>query len=85
MLTVTANATVDHTTDVAERTWGHVLWFSPKGFGMITADDGSDVYVHHSGIRGDGFRSLPTDARVSFGIARTARGPEGVDVLVEGA
>lgn len=82
---LTAAATAEPTIDVGTRTCGRVLWFSPKGFGMITADDGSDVYVHHSGIQGNGFRSLPTDARVTFGITRTARGPEAVDVLVEDA
>ena len=83
MLTATATATVEPTDSVATRACGSVLWFSPKGFGMITAADGTDVYVHHSGIQGDGFRALPTDARVSFRIARTTRGPEAIDVLVE--
>lgn len=82
MLTATATAIVEPA-GVLTRTRGRVLWFSPKGFGMITADDGTDIYVHHSGITGDGFRSLPTDARVSFTVARAARGPEAVDVVVE--
>ena len=83
MLTATATATVEATARVATRTRGRVQWFSPKGFGMIAADDGTEVYVHHSGIDGDGFRSLPTDGDVSFVVTRTARGPEAVDVRVE--
>lgn len=66
------------------RTRGRVEWFSPKGFGFIVADDGTDVYVHHSAIVGTGFRTLPTDARVTFRIHPDARGPEARDVRVEG-
>jgi CspA family cold shock protein len=83
MPTATATAIVEPTARIATRTHGRVLWFSPKGFGMIAAEDGTDVYVHHSGIDGDGFRSLPTDAHVSFVIDPAARGPEAIDVRLE--
>lgn len=62
------------------RTTGRVLWFSHKGFGFIRSDAGDDVYVHHSAIVGTGFRSLPTDARVTFTVVASRRGPEAADV-----
>lgn len=65
------------------RVRGRVQWFSPKGFGFIVTDDGTDVYVHYSAIVGTGFRTLPTDARVSFRIHPDPRGPEARDVQVE--
>ena len=47
---------------------GTVKWFSDeKGFGFITPDDqGKDLFVHHTGIAGNGFRSLPEGAKVSY-------------------
>jgi CspA family cold shock protein len=61
---------------------GTVQWFSHKGFGFIRRRDGEDVYVHHSGIAGTGFRTLSRDARVRFSVRQTPRGPEAVDVVV---
>lgn len=61
---------------------GTVRWFSPKGFGFIADDDGRDIYVHHSAIVGDGFRTLPAGATVRFRVMSTARGPEAVDVVI---
>ncbi len=56
---------------------GTVKWFSDdKGFGFITPDDQSkDLFVHHSGITGDGYRSLPEGAKVSYDIV-SDRGKE---------
>jgi cold shock protein len=68
--------------DAAVRVTGHVRWFSHKGFGYLATDGGRDIYVHHSAIVGSGFRTLPTDARVSFSIVQTRRGPEAVDVRI---
>ncbi|HEX6256474.1 MAG TPA: cold shock domain-containing protein [Euzebyales bacterium] len=68
--------------DTAARATGRVQWFSHKGFGYIRSDDGLDVYVHHSAIMGSGFRTLPTDARVSFVIVASRRGPEAADVAI---
>jgi cold shock protein len=47
---------------------GTVKWFSDdKGFGFITPDEpGKDLFVHHSGITAEGYRSLPEGARVSY-------------------
>ena len=54
---------------------GIVKWFNDeKGYGFITPDEGSkDLFVHHSGIAGDGFKSLPEGARVQFDARERAR------------
>jgi cold shock protein len=63
---------------------GTVKWFSDdKGFGFITPDDLSkDLFVHHSGIAGDGYHSLPEGAKVSFDAEAGDRGPKAVNVQV---
>lgn len=68
--------------DAGLRTVGTVAWFSHKGFGFLCSDEGEDVYVHHSAIVGDGFTTLPTDARVSFVTVEARRGPEALDVRI---
>jgi CspA family cold shock protein len=68
--------------DTEARATGRVQWFSHKGFGYIRSDDGRDVYVHYSAIMGSGFRTLPTDARVSFVVVGSRRGPEAADVAI---
>lgn len=61
---------------------GTVKWFSAeKGYGFITPDDGDrDVFVHFSGIVGDGHRSLDEGQRVSFTAEDGEKGPRAVDV-----
>jgi len=61
---------------------GTVKWFDDgKGYGFITPDDGSkDLFVHHSEIAGDGFRSLSEGARVSFEARDGAKGPQATNV-----
>jgi CspA family cold shock protein len=50
---------------------GLVKWFNDaKGFGFITTDEGSDIFVHFSAIQGDGFRSLAEGNAVSFEMAK---------------
>ena len=61
---------------------GTVKWFNDeKGYGFITPDDGSkDLFVHHSNIIADGFRSLNEGQKVTFEPAEGQKGPEATDV-----
>jgi CspA family cold shock protein len=61
---------------------GTVKWFSDdKGFGFITPDEtGQDLFVHHTGIVGQGFRSLDDGQRVSFDAEAGDKGPKAVNV-----
>jgi CspA family cold shock protein len=61
---------------------GTVKWFSDdKGFGFVTPDEpGKDLFVHHSAIDGDGFRSLAEGARVEYTAQQDAKGPKAVNV-----
>ena len=60
---------------------GKVKWFSnEKGYGFIEADDGEDVFVHFTGIVGDGFKTLDEGEIVSFEITDGNRGPQAANV-----
>jgi CspA family cold shock protein len=63
---------------------GTVKWFSDeKGFGFITPDDGGkDLFVHHTGINGDGYRSLTDGAKVSYEAEAGDKGPKAVNVTL---
>jgi cold shock protein len=63
---------------------GTVKWFSnDKGFGFITPDDqSSDVFMHHSAIAGEGYRSLSEGARVTYDTEADAKGPRAINVQV---
>jgi CspA family cold shock protein len=61
---------------------GTVKWFNnAKGYGFITPDDGgADVFVHHTGIAGDGFKSLTEGDKVEFEIIEGPKGPQASQV-----
>jgi CspA family cold shock protein len=60
---------------------GTVKWFNDaKGFGFIEQDGGKDVFVHHTAIEAEGFKSLDEGARVQFDIVDGAKGPSAANV-----
>ena len=63
---------------------GTVKWFNDaKGFGFIEQEGGKDVFVHHSGINANGFRSLNEGDRVTFDVEDGQKGPAAVNVTVQ--
>jgi CspA family cold shock protein len=66
---------------VADRETGTVKWFNAtKGFGFIQRDNGGDVFVHYSGISGNGYRSLEEGQRVEFTVVQGDKGPQAQNV-----
>jgi CspA family cold shock protein len=62
---------------------GTVKWFNEKkGYGFIESEDGTDVFVHFSGIKSDGFKTLNDGDKVTFTIEQGQKGPAAVEVTV---
>jgi CspA family cold shock protein len=61
---------------------GRIKWFNnSKGYGFIGCENGPDVFVHYSGIVGDGYRTLQEGDRVSFELVQGPKGPQAVNVM----
>lgn len=61
---------------------GTVKWFNnTKGYGFISREDGAgDVFVHHTAVRGNGFKSLNENDRVEFDVVDSDKGPKAAEV-----
>jgi CspA family cold shock protein len=61
---------------------GKVKWFNDsKGYGFIEQESGDDVFVHHSSIQGEGFKTLKEGQDVEFDIEQGSKGPSAVNVV----
>lgn len=61
---------------------GQIKWFNnSKGYGFIGRENGPDVFVHYSGIIGDGYRTLEEGDRVSFEVVQGSKGPQAANVV----
>jgi CspA family cold shock protein len=61
---------------------GTVKWFSnQKGYGFITSESGKDVFVHHSSIQGEGYKSLEEGQQVEFEVQQGPKGEQAVNVV----
>ncbi len=61
---------------------GKVKWFSnQKGYGFITTDSGKDVFVHHSAIQGEGYKSLEENQEVEFEVETGPKGEQATKVV----
>jgi CspA family cold shock protein len=68
---------------MAERETGTVKWFNAtKGFGFISREQGEDIFVHFSAIRGEGYRTLNEGQQVEFTVTEGDKGPQAQDVVV---
>lgn len=61
---------------------GTVKWFNnSKGYGFIARDEGGDVFVHHTSIQGDGYRSLEEGQKVQFEVTKGPKGDQAANVV----
>ena len=69
---------------MADRESGTVKWFNAqKGFGFIERASGDDVFVHHSAIQGEGFKSLQEGQQVEFEVVQGQKGPAAENVVAK--
>ena len=62
---------------------GTVKWFNEsKGYGFIQKENGDDIFVHHTGILSEGFKTLNEGDKVEFSIEETQKGPRAISVTV---
>jgi CspA family cold shock protein len=62
---------------------GTVKWFNEsKGFGFLSQEGGPDVFVHHSEIRGEGFKTLNEGDKVQFEVTQSPKGPRAANVTI---
>ncbi len=67
---------------MTDRVNGVVKWFNPtKGFGFIEQEGGKDVFVHHSAINSEGYRTLEEGQRVEFSVVQGQKGPAAENVV----
>jgi CspA family cold shock protein len=67
---------------MSDRIVGTVKWFNgSKGYGFISREDGPDVFVHFSAIRGDGYRSLTEGQKVEFSVEKGPKGLQAANVV----
>ncbi len=60
---------------------GTVKWFNDtKGYGFVTGEDGTDAFVHHSDIEGEGFKTLVEGEAVTFELTEGPKGPKAVNI-----
>ena len=67
---------------MSERENGTVKWFSnAKGYGFIAREGADDVFVHHTGIQGEGYKTLEEGERVEFTVTQGTKGLQATDVV----
>ena len=70
---------------MTKRTTGTVKWFNrSKGYGFIEQENGPDLFVHYTAVRGEGFRNLEEGQSVEFDVEQGQKGLQAVDVAVLG-
>ncbi len=66
---------------MSDVTTGTVKWFAEdKGYGFIAQENGPDVFVHHSAINGEGFKTLAEGQKVEFNVVQGQKGPQAENV-----
>lgn len=61
---------------------GTVKWFNnEKGYGFISRNSGNDVFVHHTAIQGDGYKSLNEGDSIEFEVTQGSKGPQALNVV----